>query len=96
MELVIKGFEFRTSGSAAPFSEFQRNYADIGALLGKEVILPVLASRVVLNDVQADAVELTLEAVGDARSIRLEIGKPQTLRFEQNIVGIEFTLALNE
>ena len=95
MKLVVQGKCFRTSGSAAPFGQFENDYGDVASLLKKEIDLPYPGCFFRLEE-KEDALLISLNVEGEKKSILLTQGQQKTCRVERNILGVEITFSLKE
>ena len=95
MKLVVQGKCFRTSGSAAPFGQFENDYGDVASLFNQEIDLPY-PNCFFLIEGKEDALLISLSVEGERKSILLTKGQQQTCRVERNILGVEITFSLKE
>ncbi len=91
MALIVSGFCFRTSGSAAPFGQFTYRYENPGEI-GK-IPLPIDG---VFFDVylEEETLGVGLEEEGKLHVFALKPGEEQTYRGERNILGYQITFHL--
>ena len=95
MKLLVQGKCFRTSGSAAPFGQFENDYGEVAALLDKEMDLPYQGCSFLIES-KEDALFICLAVEGEKQNILLAKGQQQTCRVERNILGVEITFSLKE
>ena len=93
MRLVINGVAFRTSGSAQPIDSFEKEYADLNAILGQEEALPFQDCSFCLSS-RMDGFAVSFR-FGDVRKDgELRPNEPCLIRGERNVLGVEITFTM--
>ncbi len=91
MKLKVSGHCFRLTGTAEPFNQFEKEFADADSLLGKEEELPggwfkiQRQGKVFLIDCSVEGIE---------KQIPLTEGQENTIRVERTVLGVEITFSL--
>ena len=95
MRLIVKGFHYRTSGSAQPFDTFSCAFDDVESLVGQRLDVGCRGYAIHIDDVYPGNVVLTFYFENGEKSLSLDLGQEETIRHSQNILGVEVTFELN-
>lgn len=94
MRLLIRGFHYRTSGSAAPFDAFNKVFDNIESLQGQRFEVGCRGYAVSFIDSGDAFAEVRFEFEDGVEAARLGKGEKQTLRHSRALLGVEVELSL--
>ena len=95
MKLRIEGKQRTTSGSGAPFGQFNLIYGAEG-LLHQSVPLPAQDLSITFDDIRGNELALTVAFGSQRDALSLSLGETKTWKGERNILAVELCLAVIE
>ena len=96
MKLLIQGFHYRTSGSAAPFDTFTCEFDNVESLVRQKLDVGCRGYAVRIYCLYDYGVDLTFfDEVGE-ESLRINLGQRELRRRVRGILGLEVIFELRK
>ena len=96
MKLSVQGLHYRTSGSAAPFDLFNREFEGIEGFLGQTLEVGCRNYALRIDEIEENGLALTFVFEDGEESLSLSLGQKETLRHVRNVLGVEVTFELSK